>query len=648
MAIRPINAEVVRAPRAASFGKAAERVFGRDWRTAWIFFFPTVVLLFLLDAWPFLQGVYVSFTNTIGTTLHIGPFIGLANYAALLRDTSFLGAIRLTLQFTFWAEVLKLSLGIIGALLIHNAKRLRNLWSALILLPWIVPLVVQALIWLALYDPVFGGLDPILTFLHLASPEFAFLGNPQTALWAVIVVNVWAGIPFFTITQLAGLKSIDADLYDAAAIDGANAWQRFRYITIPGLRYTIIVAELLSWIWTINNFGAIYLMTSGGPLDATRVVGILVYERAFNAYDVGSGVAMALFLVPVFGFFIWLLGSYLRADTKADPSERRRVQVLVTILRPVAWLLNLVLDTGERVASALAATARIVLRRKPSERVLGAHGAQRIGSVLFGIVLAILLAFELLPFYWMIVTAFKTNQQIRAATSIFWPKPWSLYQFHELLTRTDFIRWFENTMIVAVTAAAIGVLASAAGAYALARLRWRGSGFFSTMLLLTYMMPGVAMLIPIYQIMAFLHLANTLWALIVAYPSFILPFACWLLMSYYRSIPEELEDAASIDGATRFQTFFRVILPLSKPALFAVTLFALTNAWNEFFLAYILLQSGNVLTLPVGMAQMIFGDTYPEGELMAAALLMAIPVIIVYSLAQRFMTSGLVAGSVKG
>jgi multiple sugar transport system permease protein len=248
----------------------------------------------------------------------------------------------------------------------------------------------------------------------------------------------------------------------------------------------------------------------------------------------------------------------------------------------------------------------------------------------------------------MLVTAFKTDAQIQAAQSPFWPNPWTLDQLNELLTKTAFLTWFKNTIIVAVVAVAVGVLASAAGAYALARMRWRGSGFFSTILLLTYMMPGIALLIPLYQIMAFLHLLNTLTALMLAYPSFTLPFACWLLMSYYRSIPEELEDAAMIDGASRVQTFIRIILPLSAPALFAVTLFALTNAWNEFFLAYILLHSNSVLTLPVGIAQMIFGDVYPQGQLMASALLMAVPVVIVYSMAQRFMVAGLTIGGVKG
>ncbi|HEY8742182.1 MAG TPA: ABC transporter permease subunit [Chloroflexota bacterium] len=641
-----IRTETVPVPTIRRSG--LDHFLGRDWKAAWLFFAPTLILLFLLDAWPFLQGVYVSFTKTIGSTLTIGPWIGLANYGALLHDADFLSALGLTVKFTFWAEVFKLSLGIMAALLIHNSRRWRSLWAALILLPWIVPQVVQALVWLALYDPLFGGFDTILGFFHIGSPNFAFLGNPASALWAVIVVNVWAGIPFFTITQLAGLKSIDAEQYDAAAIDGANAWHRFRYITIPGLRYTIIVAELLSWIATMNNFGAIYLMTSGGPLDATRVVGILVYERAFNALNFGSGVAMALFLVPVFGFFIWLLGSYLRSDTKADPSENKKVRLLSLALRPVAWLINTLLDGGEVALGSIPRLIRLVTQPAPGQALVGARAARRAGTIAAGTLLTLLLLFELLPFYWMIVTSFKTDGQIQQALSLFWPAPWTMHQINSLLFETDFLHWFLNTIQVAVVSVFIGVLASAAGAYALARLRWRGSSFFATMLLLTYMMPGVAMLIPLYQIMSLLHLVNTLQALMLAYPSFTLPFACWLLMSYYRSIPEELEDAAMIDGATRAQTFFRLILPLSKPALFAVTLFAITGAWNEFFLAYILLQSSKVLTLPVGMAQMIFGDTYPQGQLMAASLMMAIPVVVIYGLAQRYMVGGLTAGSVKG
>jgi multiple sugar transport system permease protein len=180
------------------------------------------------------------------------------------------------------------------------------------------------------------------------------------------------------------------------------------------------------------------------------------------------------------------------------------------------------------------------------------------------------------------------------------------------------------------------------------RLRWRGAGFISTAILLTYLMPGIMLVVPMYQIFATLHLTNTLGSLIVAYPTALMPFACWLLMGYYRAIPEELEEAALIDGCNKFQAFFRVVLPLVTPALMAVALFAVTGAWNEFLQAFVFIQSNDATTLPVGIGRMIIGDVFAWGPIMASSVTMAIPVIVFYTMAQRFLVEGLTAGSVKG
>jgi multiple sugar transport system permease protein len=161
-------------------------------------------------------------------------------------------------------------------------------------------------------------------------------------------------------------------------------------------------------------------------------------------------------------------------------------------------------------------------------------------------------------------------------------------------------------------------------------------------------MPGIMMLIPIYQLFSWLRLTNSLFSLILSYPTFSLPFAIWLMMGYYSSIPVELEEAALIDGCNRFQAFFRVVLPLTRPALLAVALFGVTQAWSEFLFAYVMIQSESKMTIPVGLAQMIIGDVLPWGELCAAALIMTIPVLTLYSLGQRFMVAGLTAGAVKG
>ncbi|HEV8638817.1 MAG TPA: ABC transporter permease subunit, partial [Chloroflexota bacterium] len=473
---------------------------------------------------------------------------------------------------------------------------------------------------------------------------------PATALYAVVMVNVWAGIPFFTVTNLAGLKSVDPDLYAAAAVDGANAWQRFRYITLPGMQYTLIVSTLLSTIWTMNNYGTIYLLTSGGPLNATRVLGILTYERGFGSRDFGSGVAIALVMLPIFGVVIWFLAAYMQAGSRAQATEALALQLRV--LQPIVWpfkkLFNFLFDAGELVASAISRGLARLFGRAREESLAGARAGRRILTGFSYAVLGLLLLFELFPFYFAIVSAFKTDEQITDMVSVLWPTPWTVGQFGTLFEETDFVTWYQNTVIVAVVATAIGVLAAAAGAYALVRLRWRGSSTFSSLMLITYMMPGIVMLIPFYMIMTWLKLNNTLFALMVVYPSFQLPFATWLLMGYYRSIPEELEDAARIDGANRLQVFFWLILPLAKPALMAVTLFAITGAWNEFFYVYVLIRSSKYYTLAVGLYQMVFNDVFPLGQMMAASILMAVPVLIVYGYAQKFMVEGLTVGSVKG
>ena len=179
-------------------------------------------------------------------------------------------------------------------------------------------------------------------------------------------------------------------------------------------------------------------------------------------------------------------------------------------------------------------------------------------------------------------------------------------------------------------------------------MRWKGAGFLSTAVLITYLMPGIMLVLPLYQLFASLRLVNTLGALIVSYPTFLMPLACWLLMGYYRSIPEELEEAAQIDGCNRFQAFFRIVLPLVLPALMAVALFAVTGAWNEFLFAFVFTQSNSATTLPVGMGRWIVGDVFAWGPIMASAVMMSIPVVAFYAFAQRFLVEGLTAGSVKG
>jgi multiple sugar transport system permease protein len=262
--------------------------------------------------------------------------------------------------------------------------------------------------------------------------------------------------------------------------------------------------------------------------------------------------------------------------------------------------------------------------------------------------LGLLLLLVLFPFYWMTVTSFKTEDQMRSLISMFWPSPFVVENYTQLLTKTDFAIWFRNSAFVAVSSTLVATAIGTLGAYALARLRFLGRAFLSSATLITYLVPPSILFIPLYAQIRTMGLADSLAGLIAAYPSFTVPFVTWLLMGYFGSIPEELEEAAMIDGATRFGAFRRIILPLAAPGVLAAGLFAFTQAWNEFLYALVFISDVKQRTLPVGLSTFITGDVYGWGYLMAGAVLTTLPVILVYTYLQRYMVEGLTAGSVKG
>jgi multiple sugar transport system permease protein len=264
---------------------------------------------------------------------------------------------------------------------------------------------------------------------------------------------------------------------------------------------------------------------------------------------------------------------------------------------------------------------------------------------------AVLVLFALLvlfPFYWMTITSFKSEDQMRSLVSMFWPRPLVTENYGQLLSKTDFVSWYGNSATVALSSTLLATAVGTIGAYALARLRFRGRSFLASATLITYLVPPSILFIPLYAQMRNLGLANSLAGLIAAYPSFTVPFVTWLLMGYFESIPEELEEAAMIDGATRFGAFARVVLPLAAPGVLAAALYAFTQAWNEFLYALVFITDGRLRTLPVGLASFITGDVYGWGYLMAGAVLTTLPVIAAYIYLQKYMVEGLTAGSVKG
>lgn len=262
--------------------------------------------------------------------------------------------------------------------------------------------------------------------------------------------------------------------------------------------------------------------------------------------------------------------------------------------------------------------------------------------------LSVFLFVLLFPFYWMVVTTFKPNEELLSREgNPFWVRNPTLAHVKKLLFDTAYPEWLWNTMVVSVVSTLLSLACSVFAAYAIERLRFRGSRHVGMAIFLAYLVPPSILFIPLAAIVFQAGLFDSRLALILTYPTFLIPFCTWLLMGYFKSIPYELEECALIDGASRWQILVRIILPLAVPGLISAGIFAFTLSWNEFIYALTFISSSEVKTVPVGViTELVEGDVYHWGSLMAGALMGSVPVAVLYSFFVEYYVSGL-TGAVK-
>jgi multiple sugar transport system permease protein len=258
------------------------------------------------------------------------------------------------------------------------------------------------------------------------------------------------------------------------------------------------------------------------------------------------------------------------------------------------------------------------------------------------------LAIVMFPFYWMVNTSLKPATEIFLSPPTFASPNWSLDAYMTVLTQRPVARYFVNSLVVALGTTVLSVTLAALAAYGFTRFFPHGATPFIVLLLFTKMLPETLLIIPYFQLMSDVGLLNTYLALILAYSSFALPFSVWMLIGFFRSIPRDIDEAAMIDGATYLQAFFRVILPLARPGLVAVALFTFLIAWNSYLWALVLTTDSSMYVLSVGIANMVGEYRVQWNELMAAAVIAALPVMVLYSLLERHLVNAITAGAVKG
>jgi multiple sugar transport system permease protein len=296
-------------------------------------------------------------------------------------------------------------------------------------------------------------------------------------------------------------------------------------------------------------------------------------------------------------------------------------------------------------------TAAAVAEGAPPRRAKSSLSRNRRWALITSYVFLVLFAiFFLVPPYYMIITSFKTDAEVaHMATNPWWVFDFTLDQYKLLLTQTDFLIYFKNTVIVTVCVVAITMVVSVLAAFSLGRMKFWGSGVLAAGIFLTYLVPDTLLFIPLFQIVRWLGLLNSYWGMVLVYPTLTVPFCTWIMIGYFQSIPKELDEAALIDGAGQMQMLWRIFIPVALPGIIAATIFAFTVSWAAFVYPMAFLYSSDQQVLTVGtVTSLIRADVYKWGMLMAGALVAAAPPLVIYAFLMDYYIAGLTAGATKG
>ena len=411
---------------------------------------PAVILVLFVSLYPLLNSIQMSFTNKNILKPNATKFVGLSNFEDILTDPEFYDTIRVSLIYALGCAFASYAIGLGIATLLNKEIRFRGLFRAVLLIPWAIPTVVAASNWSYLLNDQYGPINTWLMNWGIIDSPILFLADTSLVLFTVVLVGTWKSYPFMALSLLAGMQNIDRSIYESAQIDGASGRQAFWYITLPGLKQVSLVVTTLMFIWGFNNFDIIFLLTSGGPLNATRSLSIYTYNLAFYRGRMGYSAAISLIMIPLF--------STLRA----------------------------------------------------------------------------------------------------------------------------------------------------------------------------------------------LKLVDTHFSLIFIYISTNLPFGILTMKGFFDSIPTELDEAAMIDGASPYQTYWKIVFPTAIPGMISVAVYTLMSVWNEFTIANIFIQSTELQTLSVSLRQFQLQTTTDWGALSAAAALACIPAFLFLIVVQKYLISGMTSGAVKG
>lgn len=582
------------------------------------FLLPAAILLVGLVMYPIVSSVVTSF-KAANTT----RFIGLENYRRFFESPDGPGIIWHTFIRGIGGVVPSYLLGVLAAVSLHQRIKGRTLLRMFVLVPFVISAPVGLNMWRLLLDPNTGV--PIAFGWHLGDPLAS-----TTAVWpTLLIINTWASFQFYTIVLLAGLSRIPDELYEVAKTDGANRWQRFRYVTMPGIGAVSVAACVVHFMASFQEFNLVYILTGGGPLGSTQTMATFAYAKAFSDYD--SGYATATTTISMLVMAITLGMGYLLVRLSRPLVRRWRLPALPTV--------------------RVRRPTRVSRRRRRRDGVLLSY----LGTSIVALV-------SLAPILFILSRALDSTPGGLQAVSLI-PRHWSLSNFTRVLKDPALFSTnnlvvpplavnFLNSIIVAVATTLLVLVISMLCGYALSRWRSRWTRAGLAVLVLLQLVPVIVLVFPLYDLLSKLHLLGTRFGLVLATSSIYLPIAALLFKVFFDGLPREVEESAALDGAGTLRILFSIVRPAARPAIGAVAAYTVINTWNEYLLSTTLISDANSRTFPAALQQYMSSYSFKAQTtpgMQAVYLLLPIAAaLLLLALTQRHLATAYQGGSVKG
>lgn len=643
----------------------------------YLFILPTVLLVSLFQYYPAMSGVFHSFYRWNGAD--VSEYVGWRNYVLLFGNTDFWRSFDLAFTLGVW-NVVKMVPALLVAVCIHRCRseRMQMFYRSLFVIPMVIPGLVVVLLWRSFFfEATTGFLNKFLRFTHLhdilvwldhtlnwggiflSDQNPAWLGDPKLIVVACIVWGFpWVG-SFAVLNYLARLQSIPKDIYEAADVDGVSWWTKFSQIELPLITASIKLQLVFVIIETIKDAGMILALAGieGGPGGNATVPALFMLRKAFIDQDMGFACAVGIVLTLVV-LGLQKLSNLLTGWNELSPGRKRLIRALgltaavgialsgrflaVALLAFVAsFPYDVLIDVFRRLRSQ---NENVHAPRREPNPTLDRWVGHLVRGLKHGVVWLVLCA-AFLPLYLMLIVSLKTNQQFYAVpASLTFPlHPENWRTAYELITPC-----VANSLVISIASTAFSLFFGLCSAYFFARYRMPLATVLWNAILILMMMPAIANLIPLFRLLKDLNLLNTLSALVIVGATSGQIFAIFVLRSFVEDIPQDLFEAAEIDGASHFKQMRIIVLPLAGPILGTVGVMNFIGQWNDFVLPLIIIRDHAQLPVMVQLLRMAGEYIKLWGPLMAGYAMASLPVVILFLFSIRLFTKGLTEGAVKG